>query len=194
MAPVSLPPGFRFHPKDEELVAYYLKRKINGCKIELEIILEVDLYKCEPWDLLVPLLRIVSAHLSTFSVEDLVLLWSQLKFNLGSYVVCSVLMVFLGRLYFMTRSRNIYLVDFACYKPKPELMYSKELFMERSRLHKIFTEDNLDFQQKIVGRSGIGHMSYFPEAILCVPANLCMAEAIKEAEMVMFGAIDDFFG
>lgn len=51
MAPVSLPPGFRFHPTDEELVAYYLKRKINGKKIELEIIPEVDLYKCEPWDL-----------------------------------------------------------------------------------------------------------------------------------------------
>ncbi|KAJ1379305.1 NAC domain [Sesbania bispinosa] len=51
MAPVSLPPGFRFHPTDEELVSYYLKRKINGRKIELEIIPEVDLYKCEPWDL-----------------------------------------------------------------------------------------------------------------------------------------------
>ncbi|KAH9621634.1 hypothetical protein KSS87_018327, partial [Heliosperma pusillum] len=51
MAPVSLPPGFRFHPTDEELVAYYLERKITGRKIELEIIPEIDLYKCEPWDL-----------------------------------------------------------------------------------------------------------------------------------------------
>lgn len=51
MAPMSLPPGFRFHPTDEELVAYYLERKITGRSIELEIIAEVDLYKCEPWDL-----------------------------------------------------------------------------------------------------------------------------------------------
>ncbi|KAF8116109.1 hypothetical protein N665_0022s0039 [Sinapis alba] len=51
MAPVSMPPGFRFHPTDEELVIYYLKRKINGRTIELEIIPEIDLYKCEPWDL-----------------------------------------------------------------------------------------------------------------------------------------------
>nr|UBT01655.1 NAC transcription factor 51 [Litchi chinensis] len=51
MAPMSLPPGFRFHPTDEELVAYYLDRKITGRSIELEIIPEVDLYKYEPWDL-----------------------------------------------------------------------------------------------------------------------------------------------
>ncbi|XP_057539586.1 NAC domain-containing protein 54 [Amaranthus tricolor] len=51
MAPVALPPGFRFHPTDEELVAYYLKRKINGHKIDLEIIPEIDLYQCEPWEL-----------------------------------------------------------------------------------------------------------------------------------------------
>ncbi|KAG8386560.1 hypothetical protein BUALT_Bualt03G0161000 [Buddleja alternifolia] len=51
MAPMTLPPGFRFHPTDEELVAYYLDRKINGGIIELEVIPEVDLYKCEPWDL-----------------------------------------------------------------------------------------------------------------------------------------------
>eukprot|EP00253_Pinus_taeda_P001102 PITA_01102 len=51
MAPISLPPGFRFHPTDEELVAYYLKRRVHCWKIELDIIPEVDIYKCEPWDL-----------------------------------------------------------------------------------------------------------------------------------------------
>jgi No apical meristem (NAM) protein len=51
MAPVGLPPGFRFHPTDEELVNYYLKRKIHGQKIELDIIPEIDLYKSEPWEL-----------------------------------------------------------------------------------------------------------------------------------------------
>eukprot|EP00250_Pteridium_aquilinum_P000045 c10058_g1_i1 orf=509-1402(+) len=46
-----LPPGFRFHPTDQELVLYYLKRKICGLKMELDIIAEIDLYEFEPWDL-----------------------------------------------------------------------------------------------------------------------------------------------
>jgi hypothetical protein len=51
MALADLPPDFRFHPTDEELVNYYLKRKVHSLSIELDIIPEVDLYKCEPWEL-----------------------------------------------------------------------------------------------------------------------------------------------
>ncbi|KAL6859159.1 hypothetical protein ACP4OV_018161 [Aristida adscensionis] len=47
----SLAPGFRFHPTDEELVSYYLKRKVLGRPLKVDAIAEVDLYKLEPWDL-----------------------------------------------------------------------------------------------------------------------------------------------
>lgn len=46
-----LPPGFRFHPTDEELVGYYLKRKVFGLKFELEVIPVIDLCKFDPWEL-----------------------------------------------------------------------------------------------------------------------------------------------
>ncbi|CAH9093292.1 unnamed protein product [Cuscuta epithymum] len=45
------PPGFRFHPTDEELVLYYLKRKICRRKLKLDIIAEVDVYTREPDEL-----------------------------------------------------------------------------------------------------------------------------------------------
>lgn len=46
-----VPPGFRFHPTEEELVGYYLNRKINSLKIDLDVIIDIDLYKMEPWDI-----------------------------------------------------------------------------------------------------------------------------------------------
>lgn len=46
-----VPPGFRFHPTEEELVSYYLARKVASQEIDLDIIQEVDLYRIEPWDL-----------------------------------------------------------------------------------------------------------------------------------------------
>ncbi|MQM16069.1 hypothetical protein Taro_049016 [Colocasia esculenta] len=47
----GVPPGFRFHPTDEELLHYYLKKKIAFEKFDLEVIREVDLNKIEPWEL-----------------------------------------------------------------------------------------------------------------------------------------------
>ncbi|KAF5734278.1 hypothetical protein HS088_TW16G00725 [Tripterygium wilfordii] len=51
MGGATLPPGFRFHPTDEELVGYYLKRKVEGLEIELEVVPVIDLYKFDPWEL-----------------------------------------------------------------------------------------------------------------------------------------------
>ncbi len=47
----AVPPGFRFHPTDEELVDYYLRKKVTSRRIDLDVIKDVDLYKIEPWDL-----------------------------------------------------------------------------------------------------------------------------------------------
>lgn len=50
-AAIELPPGFRFHPTDEELVMHYLCRKCASQPIAVPIIAEIDLYKFNPWDL-----------------------------------------------------------------------------------------------------------------------------------------------
>ncbi|KAJ1293368.1 hypothetical protein BS78_01G062500 [Paspalum vaginatum] len=44
-------PGFRFHPTDEELVTFYLRRKVARKPLSIEIIKEMDIYKHDPWDL-----------------------------------------------------------------------------------------------------------------------------------------------
>ncbi|KAL0843452.1 hypothetical protein Bca101_016697 [Brassica carinata] len=44
-------PGFKFSPTDEELISYYLKRKMDGLERSVEVIPETDIYNFEPWDL-----------------------------------------------------------------------------------------------------------------------------------------------
>lgn len=52
----QLPPGFRFHPTDEELITYYLLKKVLDSSFTGRAIAEIDLNKCEPWELPGPIL------------------------------------------------------------------------------------------------------------------------------------------
>ncbi|XP_045786149.1 3-ketoacyl-CoA synthase 11-like [Trifolium pratense] len=141
--------------------------------------------------ILIPLLGVSLAHLSTFSINDLIQLYENHKFNYVSMILCPSLIVFLATLFFMSRPRDVYLVDLACYKPPQNLSATKEAFVEGSKLTKAFTEENILFQKKILERSGLGQKTYFPPSVRFFPPNPCMDEARKEAEEVMFGAIDE---
>ncbi|KAJ8552022.1 hypothetical protein K7X08_028465 [Anisodus acutangulus] len=47
----SMFPGFRFCPTDEELISYYLKKKVEGSDKCVQVIAEIEIWKHEPWDL-----------------------------------------------------------------------------------------------------------------------------------------------
>ncbi|KAF3331891.1 NAC transcription factor 29-like protein [Carex littledalei] len=49
--PAPLPPGFRFHPTDEELILHYLRNRSASIPCPVDIIAEVDIYKFDPWEL-----------------------------------------------------------------------------------------------------------------------------------------------
>ncbi|KAL5736781.1 hypothetical protein ACOSP7_031226 [Xanthoceras sorbifolium] len=51
MVEAKLPAGFRFHPRDDELVCDYLIKKITTPRSATLLLIEVDLNKCEPWDI-----------------------------------------------------------------------------------------------------------------------------------------------
>ncbi|XP_074352867.1 NAC domain-containing protein JA2L-like [Apium graveolens] len=50
---IKLPPGYRFYPKDEELISYYLKPKVLGQKLQCNFIDTVELYtpNSTPWQM-----------------------------------------------------------------------------------------------------------------------------------------------
>lgn len=49
--PSDLLPGFRFHPKDEELIYYLTSKDCGSNEEKLVIFSELNICDCEPWDL-----------------------------------------------------------------------------------------------------------------------------------------------
>ena len=90
----------------------------------------------------------------------------------------------------MRRAKQVYLLNFVCYKPERGLMFSQEAFMETSKRNGSFSEESLAFQKKILEKSGYGPKTYVSKSLIDAPMNQTFEEARKEAEMVMFGAID----
>ncbi|XP_020552290.1 NAC domain-containing protein 18-like isoform X1 [Sesamum indicum] len=48
---IQYPPGIRFHPSDEELITYYLQRKVKSLPLPADMITDIELYSYNPWDL-----------------------------------------------------------------------------------------------------------------------------------------------
>jgi 3-ketoacyl-CoA synthase len=143
--------------------------------------------------LLCPIVIAISVHLSTFSTDDILAVWSQLHLDLISIVLYSTLLILLSIVYFLTRPRPVYLVDFACFKPDDKLKVTRTKSIKCLKLCNKYTEENIQFQKKILERSGLGDETYLTEAITTVPAVCTLEEARKEVETDMFGALDELF-
>ncbi|KAI9160557.1 hypothetical protein LWI28_009386 [Acer negundo] len=46
-----MPPGYKFFPHDEELILAYLMKKVSNRSLPCNVIVDVNLYKFNPWDL-----------------------------------------------------------------------------------------------------------------------------------------------
>ncbi|XP_021603904.2 3-ketoacyl-CoA synthase 11, partial [Manihot esculenta] len=140
---------------------------------------------------LTPFLGMTLVHYSMLIIENLIELWNRLTSNLEMLVISSTFILIIITLYFMRKPRKIYLVDFACYKPAPSYKCPKEHCMKVVDKEEVFTEESLEFVRKILEKSGIGQDAYGSNGVLQIPQDLCMAEARKETEMVVFGAVDE---
>ncbi|KAG2703430.1 hypothetical protein I3843_06G128300 [Carya illinoinensis] len=142
---------------------------------------------------LVPLMAVILIQASQLNPDDLHLLWLHLQYNLVSVVIFFVVLVFGSTVYIMTRPRSVYLVDYSCYRPPSHLQVKFHQFMEHSKLTGDFDDSSLEFQRRILERSGLGEETYVPEAMHYLPPRPSMSAAREEAEQVMFGALDNLF-
>ncbi|KAL7155305.1 hypothetical protein ABFS83_03G066100 [Erythranthe nasuta] len=142
---------------------------------------------------LVPIMVVIIVEASQMNPDDLRNLWLHLQYNLVSVIICSAFLVFGSTVYIMTRPKPVYLVDYSCYRAPDSLKAPYDRFMNHSRLTGDFDESSLEFQRKILERSGLGDETYVPEAMHFIPPRPSMQAAREEAEQVMFGALDNLF-
>ncbi|CAD7695581.1 unnamed protein product [Ostreobium quekettii] len=109
----------------------------------------------------------------------------------GTTLAIVLLTVTLLYLLFSKRSSSAYIVDFTVYKPPENLKCSHALFHEESVASGKFTKDSLEFQSRLIARSGLGDETYLPPGLHTTPLDITMDTARQEAEMVMFGAVGD---
>ncbi|KAJ1430138.1 Very-long-chain 3-ketoacyl-CoA synthase [Sesbania bispinosa] len=141
------------------------------------------------------LLLVFSAEVGSLSKERLwKKLWEDARYDLATVLAFFGVFVFTLSVYFMSRPRPIYLIDFACYRPEDEVKVSREELIELARKSGKFEEESLDFKKRILMSSGIGDETYIPKAVIASNENCAtMKEGRAEASLVMFGALDELF-
>ncbi|KMZ56766.1 3-ketoacyl-CoA synthase [Zostera marina] len=116
---------------------------------------------------------------------------TELHRHVGVGVVLASLIMVMYMYLFMSRPAPVYLVDFACFKPPSTCRVPFSTFMEHSRLMENFNNTSVEFQQKILQRSGLGEETALPPANHFIPPKQTMDAARAEAELVIFSTIDD---
>ncbi|XP_043716466.1 3-ketoacyl-CoA synthase 6-like [Telopea speciosissima] len=143
--------------------------------------------------LLIPLMAGILLQVLRVGPEEILNLLSSLQFDLV-HVLCSTFLIFLiATIYFMFRPRPIYLVDYACLKPPNICRVPFSTFMEHSKLINKDNPKSIEFQMRILGRSGLGEETSLPPAIHYIPPTPTMEAARGEAELIIFSAIDNLF-
>ena len=125
--------------------------------------------------------------------DEVLSLWRSLHFDLVQILCSSFLIVLIAIVYFMSKPRTIYLVDYACYKPPVTCRVPFSTFMEHSRLILKDNPKSVEFQMRILERSGLGEETCLPPSIHYIPPKPTMEAARGEAELVIFSAMDSLF-
>ncbi|KAK2077855.1 hypothetical protein QBZ16_003723 [Prototheca wickerhamii] len=100
----------------------------------------------------------------------------------------------LGLLLFLAlswRTKPIYLLDFACYRPPNDLKVTYTRFMQGSRDSGFFDDEALDFQRRILEKSALSEETFFPRGLHSDPPEVTMETAREEAEHAFEACIQD---
>ncbi|KAH7683454.1 Very-long-chain 3-oxoacyl-CoA synthase protein [Dioscorea alata] len=142
--------------------------------------------------LLIPVIATIILQLLKTRPEDLHVLWKMtLQLELLHVISTLFLAIIVCTIYFMSRPYPVYLIDYSCYKPPKTCRVPFATFMEHTHHISSFDEKSVQFQMRILERSGLGEETCLPPANHYIPPKATMEASRAEARLVMFSAIDD---
>ncbi|TKW34197.1 hypothetical protein SEVIR_2G289100v4 [Setaria viridis] len=113
--------------------------------------------------------------------------------NAALYLAPVAAMLIFNRLRRRIAAAEIGLVDFSCLKPPRRLRIPVAGLLEHFRLIGCFDDGSVEFMTKVIEASGMGNETYFPPSLHYIPPAATHADAVQEAHMLFFPALDDLF-
>ncbi|CAI5457518.1 unnamed protein product [Closterium sp. Yama58-4] len=181
-------------PQPQKVAQQYLKSRFLGLTADQIKALFHFSVNSSP-RLLLPLVAVLAVQLTRhLKQEDFLSLWQEvLQLDLSYAIAAFSAVVFAVTVFVLTRPRRIFLVDFACYRPPEHLVITKDVALDRVTRLGYFDEKSREFQTKVFERSGLGNRTYLPPSMHTWPPSPSISNARVEAEMVIFGAMDELF-
>ncbi|PON52101.1 Very-long-chain 3-ketoacyl-CoA synthase [Trema orientale] len=112
---------------------------------------------------------------------------------LGHLKILAATLTIATAIYLFYRSKHIYLIDFICYRPPDTHRVPTSSFIEHIERLGRFNSETVEFQTRVLERSGIGSESYFPTGIRKIPNDQTLSSAVEEVEMVLFSVAQSLF-
>ncbi|XP_027339457.1 3-ketoacyl-CoA synthase 7 [Abrus precatorius] len=91
---------------------------------------------------------------------------------------------------FCFRSRSVYLLDYVCYLPPDNLRIPYSNIIEHFEMCN-FNREVVEFELKVLERSGIGVEACMPESVHELPPDDSLKHAKEEVELVLFTIVKD---
>ena len=89
--------------------------------------------------------------------------------------------------YLSSREKPVYLIDFATFEPPESWKFTPEQLLEMMKLQGCFTQESLDFQERMLKQSGCGPATAWPRGISqCldgIPRDSSAEAARRESEV-----------
>ncbi|CAD6268295.1 unnamed protein product [Miscanthus lutarioriparius] len=94
----------------------------------------------------------------------------------------------------MGRPKDVYLVEYGCFRPKPWFRAPFATCLEHAHLMPyLVDEESVSFAIRLLERSGLGEETCVPEAYHYMPPDRSLEASRDETELVIFSAVDEVF-